>query len=156
MAWGWYLLSPNWGYLWPSASQPAPYSDLDVLDARGDPLLRKIVILMTDGDFNTAYCQGVISQDSTWSGSTLDHINCVAPNGSSFNQSESLCTNIKATGILVYTIGFNIGTGPSSARDPDDELCDRYSYAFLASTGDELRQVFRDIATRIASLRLTN
>ncbi len=28
VAWGWYLLSPNWGYLWPSASRPAPYSDL--------------------------------------------------------------------------------------------------------------------------------
>ena len=157
VAWGWYLLSPNWGYLWPSASQPAPYSDLALLDARGDPLLRKIVILMTDGDFNTAYCQGVISQDSTsGSGSDADHINCVAPNGSSFNQSESLCTNMKATGILVYTIGFNIGTGPSSARDLMTRCATDTPYAFLASTGDDLRQVFRDIATRIASLRLTN
>jgi Flp pilus assembly protein TadG len=157
VAWGWYLLSPNWGYLWPSASRPAPYSDLALLNARGDPLLRKIVILMTDGDFNTAYCQGVISRDSTsGSGSDAEHINCVAPNGSSFNQSESLCTNMKATGILVYTIGFNIGTGPSSARDLMTRCATDTPYAFLASTGDELRQVFRDIATRIASLRLTN
>ena len=113
VAWGWYLLSPNWGNLWPSASQPAPYSDLDVLDAMGRPLLRKIIILMTDGEFNTAYCQGVISHDST-SGSTSDHIWCNAPD-SSFNQARNLCANAKGAGVIVYTIGFGLGTGPSSA-----------------------------------------
>ena len=154
LAWGWYLLSPSWGNLWPPASRPAPYSDLALLNARGDPLLRKIVILMTDGEFNTAYCQGVISNDST-NGSASNRINCNAPNGSSFYQSESLCTNAKATGLIVYTIGFNLSSNQSvnnlmtrCATDPQ--------HAFLASTGDELRQVFRDIATRIASLRLTN
>ena len=153
VAWGWYLLSPNWGYLWPSASQPAPYSDLELLDARGHPLLRKIAILMTDGEFNTAYCNGVISKDST-SGSGSDHINCNATNGNSFSQSESLCTNMKGQGILVYTIGFNLAQ--QSARDLMTHCATDASHAFLASTGDELRQVFREIATRISSLRLTN
>jgi len=57
--------------------------------------------------------------------------------------------------VFVYTIGFGITTGtPASdlmrncATDPD--------HAYLASTGDELRQAFREIATRIASLRLTH
>src|SRR5262249_49808535 len=82
VAWGWYLLSPNWGYLWPAESQPAPYSGLADLDARGLPLLRKIVILMTDGEFNTAYCNGVISQNSgSGSGSASDHIKCDATDG---------------------------------------------------------------------------
>ena len=49
------------------------------------PLLRKMVILMTDGEFNTAYCNGVISKDST-SGNASDRINCVAPNGNSFSR----------------------------------------------------------------------
>jgi Flp pilus assembly protein TadG len=154
VAWGWYLLSPNWGYLWPDlASRPAPYSDLALLDASGRPLLRKIVILMTDGEFNTGYCQGVISHDST-SGSNSDHIWCNAPNGSSFNQSRSLCTNMKASGILVYTIGFNLTQ--QSARDLMTNCATDASHAYLASTGDGLRQVFREIATRIASLRLTH
>ena len=156
VAWGWYLLSPNWGYLWPSASRPAPYSDLALLDARGLPLLRKIVILMTDGEYNSAYCQGVISQDSTsGSGSISDHINCDAPNGNPFNQSETLCTNMKAAGIIVYTIGFSI-IDDQRARDLMTHCATDGSHAFLASTGDELRQAFREIATRIASLRLTN
>src|SRR5262245_44362969 len=153
VAWGWYLLSEYWGYLWPSASRPAPYGDLALRNAMGLPLLRKIVILMTDGEFNTAYCQGVISHDST-SGSDSDHIYCNAPNGRSLNQSESLCTAIKASGIVVYTIGFNLAQ--QSARDLMTHCATDDSHAFLASTGDELRQVFREIATRIASLRLTN
>jgi Flp pilus assembly protein TadG len=153
VAWGWYLLSPNWGGLWPQPSQPAPYSDLAVLNARGDPLLRKIIILMTDGEFNTAYCQGVISQDSTSPGSTSDRIACNAPYDS-FSQSRNLCTNIKATGILVYTIGFDLRQ--QSARNLMRDCATDTSHAYLASTGDELRQVFREIATRIATLRLTH
>ena len=54
-AWGWYMISPTFSYLWPTASQPAAY---------GEDHLFKIVILMTDGEFNTFYCNGVISQDS--------------------------------------------------------------------------------------------
>ena len=138
-----------------AAGQPtgSRYPDLAVLNARGDPLLRKIVILMTDGEFNTAYCQGVISRDSTSPGPSSERINCDAPNNS-FSQSRSLCTNMKATGILVYTIGFDLRQ--QSARDLMRDCATDASHAFLAATGDELRQVFRDIATRIASLRLTN
>ena len=155
VAWGWYLLSPYWGSLWPAASQPASYSDLALLDARGLPLLRKIVVLMTDGEFNTAYCNGVISGNSaSGSGSTSDHIACDATNGTSFQQAESLCTNMKASGILVYTIGFTLAS--QSARDLMTNCATDASHAYLASTGDELRQVFREIATRIASLRLTH
>ena len=153
LAWGWYLLSPHWGDLWP-ASRPAPYSDLAVLNARGDPLLRKIVILMTDGEFNTAYCQGVISKTNSFDRDP-NHINCYAPNGSSSSQSESICTNAKATGLIVYTIGFNLSAN-QSVRDLMTRCATDQEHAFLASTGNELRQVFRDIATRIASLRLTN
>jgi Flp pilus assembly protein TadG len=157
VAWGWYLLSPNWGSLWPAASQPAPYSDLALLNARGDPLLRKIVILITDGEFNTAYYSGVISQDSgSGSGSDSDRINFPAANGTSFQQSETLCTNLKATGILVYTIGFGIATGSTAHQLMTRCATTVNEHAYLAATGDELRQVFRDIATRIATLRLTH
>jgi Flp pilus assembly protein TadG len=157
VAWGWYLLSPRWGYLWPSASQPAPYSDLDVLDAMGRPLLRKIIILMTDGDFNTAYFNGVISADSTsGSGANIDHINFNAVNRDSSYQAQTLCTNAKVAGAIVYTIGFGLPTGSSSARTLLTNCATDDSHAFLAATGDELRQAFREIATRIANLRLTN
>ena len=44
LAWGWYLVSPNWSAIWPEASEPLPYNTKQVI---------KAVILMTDGDFNT-------------------------------------------------------------------------------------------------------
>ena len=50
------MLAPNFASLWPAASQPAAYNT---------PNLIKVVVLMTDGSFNTVYCNGVIAADST-------------------------------------------------------------------------------------------
>src|SRR5690606_17660778 len=56
VAWGWYMLSPNFAYLWPDASnRPAAYNA---------PELLKIAVIMTDGEFNTTFCNGVVSRDS--------------------------------------------------------------------------------------------
>ena len=46
IAWGWYTLSPNWSNLWPSASAPSAYNSNKV---------KKIALIMTDGDFNDFY-----------------------------------------------------------------------------------------------------
>jgi Flp pilus assembly protein TadG len=156
IAWGWYLLSPSWGHLWPPGSQPAPYEEIGKRDSKGLPLLQKIIVLMTDGEFNTAYCKGVISKDAgSGSGSDSDHIDCNAPNGSSFTQAESLCGNVKTTGITVFTVGFALGPD-LNAREVLARCATDETHAYEASTGDELRQAFRDIAKRIATLRLTN
>ncbi|MBL8844911.1 MAG: VWA domain-containing protein [Hyphomicrobium zavarzinii] len=78
-AWGWYLLSPRWSGVWPSASKPAAYDPKTTI---------KAVLLMTDGEFNTEY---------------------VAANGSSSAQARALCTNMKAQGVVVYAVGFMAG-----------------------------------------------
>jgi Flp pilus assembly protein TadG len=46
LAWGWYMLSPNWNNIWPKPSRVRAY---------GDPKAIKAVLLMTDGMFNTSY-----------------------------------------------------------------------------------------------------
>lgn len=46
LAWGWYMLSPNWNGIWPAASRPKAYND---------PKAIKAILLMTDGMFNTSY-----------------------------------------------------------------------------------------------------
>lgn len=46
IAWGWYTLSPNWNNLWPSDSRPVAY---------GKAKMKKIALIMTDGDFNDFY-----------------------------------------------------------------------------------------------------
>ncbi|MDQ0466489.1 Flp pilus assembly protein TadG [Caulobacter ginsengisoli] len=146
VAWGWYMVSPRFGYLWPSASQPAAYG--------GEHLL-KVVVLMTDGEYNSTYCKGVISQDSTsGSGSSSDHINCDAPNGSAFTQSQTLCTNMKAAGVIVYTVGFDV-VNDQRAKDLVNGCATDAQHVYLPSTGVALQDAFRAIGRDIDSLRLS-
>ncbi len=155
VAWGWYLLSPNFGYLWPANSQPAPYSDLTTLGPKGQPELQKIAILMTDGEYNSSYCNGVISKDSTsGSGSPADHINCNASNGHSFDQATKLCTNMKKTGITVYTVGFDV-VNDQRARALMTECATDSGKVYMAGNGEQLKQAFHDIALKLSSLYLS-
>ena len=147
-AWGWYMLSPNWGYLWPNASQrPAAY---------GAPQTQKIAVLMTDGAFNTTYCNGVIAQNSlSGSGSNADHINCNGTNGSSAAQTIALCTAMKARGIIVYTVGFHIDND-ATAMSVFSQCATSADHFFLADDGTSLQEAFRQIGQSISQLRLTH
>ncbi|GLQ53018.1 TadE/TadG family type IV pilus assembly protein [Devosia nitrariae] len=146
VAWAWYLVSPNFNGPWPAASQPAPDNEPNVL---------KAVVLMTDGEFNSVYCNGVISQSSTsGSGSTSDHINCNAPNGSSYAQAEDLCDAMKDDGILVFTVGFDI-VDSQSAQDLMANCASDASRAYEANTGQALVGVFADIGRQLSLLRVT-
>ena len=55
------------------------------------PKLRKIAVLMTDGDYNINYCKGVEAKNSDQS----PDINCNSENGKSLAQATSLCTALK-------------------------------------------------------------
>ena len=112
---------------------------------------------MTDGDFNSAYCKGVIAADSgSGSGGDWDHINCNATNGDSKTQATTLCANIKAqANTTLYTVGFDLGTNTtalnflqSCASDPTD--------FFRADTGADLTSAFQQIAQNLNSLRLSH
>jgi hypothetical protein len=147
-AWGWYMLSPNFGYLWPDASnRPAAY------DA---PELLKIAVFMTDGEFNTSFCNGVVSRTSTsGSGSSSDKINCDSPNGHSRDQALEYCTRMKAAGVLVYTVGFEISDS-ATVRNLLTNCATDAAHAYLASGGDALIRAFRDIGRDISQLRLSH
>jgi Flp pilus assembly protein TadG len=156
VAWGWYLLSPEFGSLWSSAdSVPASYADLKKLGPKGQPILQKIAVLMTDGDFNTAYCDGVISKDSgSGSGSSSDHINCNANNGSPNTQATDLCTAMKAKGVTVYTVGFDVGN-LASAKSIMEQCATDSTKVYIADNGEQLKQAFRDIALKLSSLYIS-
>jgi len=146
-AWGWYLLSPNWGYLWPAASRGVAY---------GTPETQKIAVLMTDGAFNSAYCNGVISQDSlSGSGSASDHINCNATNGASAAQTIAVCNAMKARGVVVYTVGFHIDND-ATALNVFHQCATDDSHFYLADDGTTLQAAFRQIGQSISQLRLTH
>jgi len=136
-AWAWYTLSPNWNSLWNSSANNAV--------AYGTAETNKIAILMTDGEFNTWY-----DVDGVNAGYTND-----ATNGSSTTQARTLCTNMKAAGITVYTVGFELSSGSEAATTMAQCATDS-SKAFTADDAEQLKQSFRAIALEISKLRLSS
>lgn len=146
VGWGWYMLSPNFASLFPTTSQGAAYNLPNVL---------KAVVIMTDGEYNSGYCNGVISRDSTsGSGGADTHINCNAPNGHPFSQTAILCDRMKAAGIIVYTVGFNV-VNDQRARDIVANCATDSEHAYYPTSGSGLRAAFQDIGQDLHNLRIS-
>lgn len=148
----WYAVSPTFGSVFPAASRPNAYNTAETV---------KAVILMTDGEFNTPFCEGVIARNAgSGSGNDEFKINCNATNGEGFAQSVQLCAAMKAQGIVVYTVGFNLKltsiSGPidtayevmhNCATNPNETF-------FPAATGTDLKEAFKSIGRDITRLRI--
>ncbi len=129
IAWGWYLISPNWADIWPEDSEPRAY---------GGQRTSKFVILMTDGDFN------------------IQH---PSAGRSSFQQSMDLCDQMKSlpSNIQIFTVGFQVPSNVQRTGDGRTilEYCATSAgHAFSADSGDELIDVYQTIARSISDLRL--
>lgn len=145
IAWGWYMVSPAWNALWPS-NGAAAYNTAETL---------KAVVIMTDGAFNTPYCNGVISREAgSGSGSNSAKIDCAATNGDPFNQSEALCDAMKAQGVIVYTVGFGITAGTTEAAMLADCASTPANF-FLPADGGDLSEAFAAIGRDITQLRIS-
>ncbi len=139
-AWAWYLLSPKWNSLFPTTSAAASYN----ADKN-----KKIAVLMTDGDYNTEYWNGVEAKTSYSADANYN-----PSNGVSEDQALALCSAMKANNvnIEVYTVGFQVS---AAARTLLKSCATDESHYYDATSGDALRQAFRDIALKIAILRLS-
>ena len=135
-AWAWYMLSPNFSSLWPASAKPGSYDQLTQVTSKGVPVLRKIAILMTDGDYNTQYCGGI----------NTGYRNCNPDNDYSGNQAAALCTSMKAKGIEVYTIGAQVS---SSAKTFLTNCATDANHYYDATDGTKLQQAFIDIAYKL-------
>ncbi len=145
LAWGWYMISPEWKGLWKGASEPAAY---------GTEQLLKVVVLMTDGAFNTPYCRGVAAKDSGSGAPNADkRINCNAVNGDPFVQADKLCKAMRAKGVIIYTVGFNVGSEPA-VQNLMNTCATSPEYVYMPNGGAELKVAFRAIAQDINSLRI--
>lgn len=137
-AWAWYTLSPNWNdVVWTGTNKPAPYPaghDAPTQKARNDAYaaakLKKIAVLMTDGEYNKKY-----------SGS------------GSATQARAQCDAMKAKGIEIYTVGFELPN--QAARDIMEYCATDEEHFYDATDGEKLRMAFRDIALKVATLRLS-
>jgi Flp pilus assembly protein TadG len=134
-AWAWYMLSPDWGYLWPDEeSMPADYGAENTM---------KVAIIMTDGIYNIQYCNGV--SDGT--------IDCDAPDDAT-SQARALCAEMKEQDIVIYTVGFNIADN-SSPWETMRQCASDESKFFEPETGEELIEDFAEIGQNITDLRLS-
>jgi Flp pilus assembly protein TadG len=147
-AWAWYMLSPNFASLFPADNQAASYTA---------PHTKKIAIIMTDGEYNTPYCDGVVAQDHTvgWIIADDESNDCNANNGLPLVQAAAVCTAMKAapSNIKIYTVGFQLGsdTGVISMLT---NCASSAADAYLADNATELNAAFAAIAEDISDLRL--
>ncbi len=136
LQWAWYTISQNWADYIPVGSKPDSFATNDKL--------AKYIILMTDGAFNTAYA-----------GSNDSSVAC-SEGALSVTHTGRLCTNIKAAGIKIFTIGF----GTSDDADAMLQACaspdeGNLTYAYEPDTAEELKETYVHIANLIQTLRLT-
>ena len=133
-SWAWYLLSPNWGGVWPASATPVAYNDGKTI---------KTVILMTDGVYNTV--GGV-----NWGDNSTQAVQAS-------KLSVDICAGMKAKGVVVYTVGFDVkSAGPSKQRVIDTLTACASDPAkfYQAEDGAALDAAFREIASDIVNLRL--
>lgn len=127
-AWAWYLISPEWASVWPTAAKPAPYSDGKTI---------KVAILMTDGLYNT------VGGKMSGANETL-----------SSQFATDTCAAMKAKKIVVYTIGFGDGVTGAALATLKTCATDNVKF-FLAKDPAQLTAAFQSIAKDITALRLT-
>lgn len=145
-AFAWYTLSPNWSSIWDggvsaTGNTPAPYSDTTTTQANGSPLLRKIAVLLTDGGYNT---------HRGWKDEDMQMVS---------DEALQLCTNMKAKGIEVYTVGFALNQLPSNeqtiATNTLQSCGTDVSHFYQSLNTAQLQQAFRDIALKLSTLYLS-
>ncbi len=136
-AWAYYFLSPEWNSVLPTANQAAAY---------GTEKLKKIAILMTDGEYNYQYDNKGYSTTLSVAGSSANGL-------TSAQQAVQICNKMKEDGIEVYTVGFDLGDN-ATAISTLASCASGTDHAYVAENGTQLKAAFRDIAIKLTELHL--
>lgn len=149
LVWGWHLLSPN-----------LPFQDGAAYGAKG---VTKVAILMTDGENSVTTDAG--SNAANLNGSEYTGIGYVWQNRVGTTSGDwtarrnamdarltSLCSNMKAKGIVLYTIRVEVtGGSPDVLRN----CATSPSQFFDVKQASELTGAFRKIAQSVQNLRIS-
>ncbi|KRB16437.1 hypothetical protein ASD99_08715 [Mesorhizobium sp. Root695] len=144
--WTYYMLSPQWRTAIKNAGLGKGASDADAKK------IAKVAILMTDGQFNTAFAGA--------GGSYNSQGNLARGNA------ETLCGNMKNDGIEIFTIGFDLNNKDMSATERDQakavlkgcsskDASAAKRHFFEVSTGAELNDAFQEIIRNTEKVALT-
>ena len=151
LTWGWHMISPKWRGYWNQADPKLP------LDYH-TPLMNKAVILMTDG------INEVVGDDYNGYRYIADEhlgpgVNTPAEGVTAVNQrTAALCTAMKAKGILIYTVTFQLGnsTAHNNARTLFRNCATHPDYFFDSPDAATLRKSFRQIGDSLANLMISH
>jgi Flp pilus assembly protein TadG len=147
MAWGWRMISPRWRGLWGNPDLPLDYNT---------PLMSKAVIVMTDGINEVGY--DYTSYDPINYQRLGRNVDTSAEGVTAINNKFlSLCTAMKARGILVYTLTFQLDNSSQSnnARTLFRNCATHPDFYFDSADGATLRQSFRTIGDSLANLMIS-
>lgn len=127
--WAWNLISPNWGGVWGGGSRPKGYGTKDLI---------KAVVLMTDGEFNSAFTGPIKDQPMK---------------RESFRHADDLCRNMKDKDIVVFSVAFDLRN--RNAREALEDCATDDDFFYQAENEEELREAYRRIAIKLTQLRLS-
>jgi hypothetical protein len=160
---GWWTLSPIWQGVWGDPNMPLAYNT---------PNMKKVIVLMTDGNNNwndwTGGVPGVGKDDSNntvnYDGdkdytaygrlrSNTRGLSTTDPTTTLNMWMSQMCTAIKQNGITIYTILFNNNTAATQTLFRN--CASAPSNYFLSPTGTDLQNAFRQIGRELSVLRLS-
>jgi Flp pilus assembly protein TadG len=130
LTFGWNTLSDRWSGVFSGASAPGPYNN---------PNVTKVVLLMTDGEFNTAYTAGTANADQIAESTARTVTLCNAMKGPSHN-------------IQIYSVAFQ---APAAAEALLRNCASSGSHYFDANDSAQLRAAFKQIAKRMQQIRVS-
>ena len=162
LAWGWRAISPNWTGLWGDPNLPLQYND---------PLMQKVVILLTDGN-NEVYdwpgddLSGGEPRGSDYTGYGRVGDGRVLENGTGntlTNKNDArnevdrrmaeICTAMKAEGVILYTMTFQVN---NTATNTLFENCATTPDHFFPSPSNaDLMANFQEIGEQLSQLRIS-
>jgi Flp pilus assembly protein TadG len=115
-AWTWYSLSPNWSGVFTGTNAPNTYDATKT---------HKVAVLLSDFDMNSYF---------------------ESANGSSATQTQTLCNNMKAAGITVYTVAYGLNTSDSTAVNLWKNCATSVDHRFSTTTVEGMNSAFQAIA----------
>lgn len=144
--WGWRTLSPG-----------APFTEARPYGADEN---QKILVLMTDG-VNTYYPQSKFLKSwyDIYGYVSQGHLGTTSTNSATLTQEMDertlqACDNIKAAGVIVYTVAFEVSDEPGALTLLKNCATDEDKY-FAPNTDSELISAFNAIGKDISELRIS-
>ncbi|MDB5509211.1 MAG: hypothetical protein JWL93_1680 [Hyphomicrobiales bacterium] len=165
LMWGWRTLSPN-GPFNVHGNSSVGYQDARGYGAKTNDgrNVIKVMVLMSDGKNNWAASSanvngGIFNAFGYMKNKRLGS-NTTSSNSRTLMDAKTLeaCTNIKAAGIQLFTVGFSTPTDPIDATGLGvlQTCASSTDSAFTAGDGTQIVTAFQEIAKAITRLRISN